>query len=691
MDLVRISRLIAAEGDAPHFLELTMDFFLLATRLVLAAVFAVASIAKLMDLSGSRKAVADFGVPARFTPAAGLALPLAEVAIALLLLPISTARWGAVGALLLLLTFIAAIGFNMLRGQAPDCHCFGQLHSEPAGPATLIRNGILAGMATFMLVAGWSNPGASLARLLPDRAAIGASQLVWGGIVLGLIVVWVVGRLVRQNGLRQSRLETMDIGPTSDDAPTDPGRVPERLYGLPVGTPAPDFSLPDLAGNPVSLADLRRAGWKVLLLFTDPGCGPCRTVLQHVSQWQNAADDKLHIEVISQGNHDANVAKAREYGLSRVLLQSNREVPESYAIGGTPAAVLIERDGTISVPQAGGFEAIRDLVAAELGNDAAPSLQKPEPALRGLAPQFVLPSLKGYDISLAGLLALGRPVMLHFTDPRCGPCYELLPDIGGWQRVYGERITSVIVSGGTSETNRLMTNEYGIDSNLVLLQSEREVFESLRLSQLPASVVIDPDGEIRSDPAYGAHAVRQLAASTLGLRLPDQLVAQVRAATLGETAPIFRRPDIHGNPVEVGVPQDGGTMLLFWNPGCPHCESLLPELKKLEARPGTPNVVVVSRGPVGLNRELGLASPIVLDDDRMIARAFGSTGTPAAIVIDDRGVIASDIGRGATGVRAFFREGASLGTATRETSPALRSPLAVAPVPSLSEVTSRVG
>jgi hypothetical protein len=67
-----------------------------------------------------------------------------------------------------------------------------------------------------------------------------------------------------------------------------------------------------------------------------------------------------------------------------------------------------------------------------------------------------------------------------------------------------------------------------------------------------------------------------------------------------------------------------------------------------------PPVLVVSRGPHGLNHELGLASPIVLDDDRTIARSYGATGTPAAVVIDAHGRIASPVGRGATGVRALI-------------------------------------
>ena len=56
------------------------------------------------------------------------------------------------------------------------------------------------------------------------------------------------------------------------------------------------------------------------------------------------------------------------------------------------------------------------------------------------APGFALPNLDGERVTLDALLAPGIPLLLLFTAPRCGPCYALLPDIGGWQRVYGDRL-----------------------------------------------------------------------------------------------------------------------------------------------------------------------------------------------------------------------------------------------------------
>ena len=123
-----------------------MDAALLIARLVLGAVFTLAGVAKLSDLKGSRKAIIDFGVPPAIAAPLGLLLPVAELSVAATLIPASTAWWGALGALALLSVFVVGITYNLARGRKPECHCFGQLHSAPAGWKTLARNGVLASM-----------------------------------------------------------------------------------------------------------------------------------------------------------------------------------------------------------------------------------------------------------------------------------------------------------------------------------------------------------------------------------------------------------------------------------------------------------------------------------------------------------------------------------------------------------------
>src|SRR5215217_883929 len=119
-----------------------MSTALLIARLLLVLAFVVASVAKLADRPGSRQAIVDFGVPSTLAAPLGLLLPLGELTVAATLLPASTAWWGALGALALLSVFIVGISINLARGRKPDCHCFGQLHSAPAGWKTLARNGV---------------------------------------------------------------------------------------------------------------------------------------------------------------------------------------------------------------------------------------------------------------------------------------------------------------------------------------------------------------------------------------------------------------------------------------------------------------------------------------------------------------------------------------------------------------------
>src|SRR5437588_2733952 len=138
-----------------------MDVVLLFARLLLAVVFVVAGLAKLADRAGSQQALLGFSVPARLVAPLSVLLPLAELAVAVALIPTASAWWGALGALALLLLFVAAIGYSLAHGRTPDCHCFGQLHSAPAGWATLVRNLILAAIAGFVVGPGRTNAGAS--------------------------------------------------------------------------------------------------------------------------------------------------------------------------------------------------------------------------------------------------------------------------------------------------------------------------------------------------------------------------------------------------------------------------------------------------------------------------------------------------------------------------------------------------
>jgi uncharacterized membrane protein YphA (DoxX/SURF4 family) len=307
-----------------------MALALLLGRLLLAAVFLAAGVAKLGDLPGSRRAMGEFGVPARAAGMLGTLLPLAELAIAGALIAGPTASWGALAALILLFLFCVAIAWNLSRGRTPDCHCFGQLRSTPASRRTVARNLGLAALA-FLLAAG-------LGALAP-AAAIAAAGIA--ALVAGPLPAW---------------LRRGDGGETTAG---DPAGAPE---GLPVGTPAPDFRLPGLSGGSHTLDSLRADGRPLLLLFSDRTCGPCIEMAPMVARWQREHSGELTIAVVER-DHDGDAVAPDEHGRRDVLLQRESEVSGAYGAQATPSAVLVGREGAIASPVAAGGKEIEALVA----------------------------------------------------------------------------------------------------------------------------------------------------------------------------------------------------------------------------------------------------------------------------------------------------------------------------------------
>jgi len=499
--------------------------------LVLAAVFAVAGVAKLSDREGSRQAVVDFGIPASLAAPLGILVPLAELAVAAALIPTPTALWGALGALVLLLLFIGGIGANLARGRKPECHCFGQLHSAPAGFSTLARNGVLAVVAAFLLWRGLEGEvGPSVVGWI---AALSPTQVLI--VVVGMVVVALVGAqwiflfgLLRQNGRLLGRLGAIEERLAAAGlAPSETWTQPTA--GLPVGAEAPAFALKDLGGEEVTLDGLRSSDKPVMLLFIDPDCKPCNALLPEIGHWQEEHSEKLTISLISGGDPEANRAKSSEHGLSGVLLQEDWELVNAYEAVGAPNAVIVEPDGTIGSPVVRGAPDIRSLLAQAVGERAQlpmhPATQE-EPcpncgkvhaaaptvpaALRvgEPAPEIKLPNLEGEDVDLAGLR--GEETLLLFWNPGCGFCQQMLPDLKDWEANRPEGAPKLlVVSAGTEEANR----EQGLVSTVVLDQ-QFAVGQAFGSSGTPSAVLIDAEGKVASELALGAPAVLELAGMT---------------------------------------------------------------------------------------------------------------------------------------------------------------------------------
>ena len=306
-----------------------MDVVLICARAVLALVFIAAGVGKLLDLAGSRTALLGFGLPDRWATPGAWILPVVELVAAAALLTQPFARAGAALAVLLLLAFIVGVVYALRQGYTPDCHCFGQLHSAPAGRGTIIRNGVLAAPAVLILVAG---PGDALAGADADEAALVAA----GALVAALAAATAV--LLRENG----RLRR--------------GAAAGAPAPLEIGTRAPELQLRDTNGSQLEIADVIDDERPSILVFVQPGCGACSVLLPNLDRWRPALAEHLSLVVISGPDYQSGRAQVGS-GPPHMLWDVEKAANRAYKLMGSPSAVQIDPDGTIaSAPALGNTE-----------------------------------------------------------------------------------------------------------------------------------------------------------------------------------------------------------------------------------------------------------------------------------------------------------------------------------------------
>jgi peroxiredoxin len=137
--------------------------------------------------------------------------------------------------------------------------------------------------------------------------------------------------------------------------------------GLKAGTPAPEFRLPDLQGRMVSLLDYR--GRRVLLVFSDPQCGPCDELAPHLARLhQEHRSNGLSVLLVGRGSTEENRGKVEQFGFQfPVVLQDKWKLSKEYGIFATPVAFLIRENGVIARDVAVGTDAILALADDEAG------------------------------------------------------------------------------------------------------------------------------------------------------------------------------------------------------------------------------------------------------------------------------------------------------------------------------------
>ncbi|MET0753342.1 MAG: redoxin domain-containing protein [Pyrinomonadaceae bacterium] len=473
-----------------------MEILLLLIRLFLFAVFAVAGIGKLLDLEGSKKSVIAFGTPEDLAKTFAIAIPFAEIVFAVCLLFVSTSWLGAIGVFLFLLIFIGGMISQLSQGKAPDCHCFGAIHSEPVSRKSIVRNVIFACLSLILVVQG-RNQGASFADLSNEIAL----QLIFGLATVGILgaVVFYLKRISEQQTQIMRRIEILEIT-THDGGLVEHEHNTNPYESLPIGSPAPDFALPDLNGDTVSLENLLSPRKPLLFFYVSPTCAPCEALLPEIETWTAELKDKVKFVFLSLGTTEDNREKFGD--AHTVLLQKNKEVTDALNARWTPTAVLINPEGAIASHLSVGDAAIRELVdkikAENTARDLLYITNGNQTKLGESVPEFSLADLHGKQIGAEDFK--GRRTLVTFWSTTCPHCSNMMDELKIWEKEKGAGEPDLLVfSDGDAETHKALQLNAPI-----LLDKNYKTAEKLGMSGTPSAILVDENGKIASETAIGA-------------------------------------------------------------------------------------------------------------------------------------------------------------------------------------------
>jgi len=345
-----------------------------------------------------------------------------------------------------------------------------------------------------------------------------AVVLPWLMLAFG---VWLGYQLVRQNGRILLRLEEIE-----NRLAKRPAQERAAPAGLAIGTPAPEFELPDLAGVRRKLSVFR--GQDVLLIFFNPKCGFCTKMAPHLAALPiDGGDGRAVPVVVTTGDAEENRILALQHGIRCVvLLQEQMEVANQYRAQGTPMGYRIDPEGRIASELAVGADPLLKLVdlkyapaAKSLKNGSNHKGKQPDPSLArsrlnrsglkagAVAPEFRLPLVGGGELALAELR--DRPVLLVFSDPNCGPCDELASLLEELHLARPD-LEVLVISRRDAEATSAKAESLGLTYPIVM-QRQWEISKQYGMFATPIGYLIDEQGIVVHDVAVGVEPILALA------------------------------------------------------------------------------------------------------------------------------------------------------------------------------------
>ena len=154
----------------------------------------------------------------------------------------------------------------------------------------------------------------------------------------------------------ETSVETAETTQPGETAPVA-ANLPEQTatgVGIAPGQTPPEFVLPDLDGNDVTLADYK--GKVVILDLWATWCPPCRQEIPFlVSLYEEYKDQGLVVVGVGldQGGASALAPFVEQNDVTYPILVGDQSVSQSYNVSGIPMTLMIDRDGRVASKDVG--------------------------------------------------------------------------------------------------------------------------------------------------------------------------------------------------------------------------------------------------------------------------------------------------------------------------------------------------
>jgi peroxiredoxin len=267
-------------------------------------------------------------------------------------------------------------------------------------------------------------------------------------------------------------------------------------------------------------------------------------------------------------------------------------------------------------------------------------------AVGAAAPAFRLATLAQAEQSLDALLALGKPVLMFFVHPTCGPCRALVAQILRWHDELATTTSVVVITEGDTGANREFLK--GLPLHAVLLQANREVAEAYGIFGTPGALLVNVDATVGSAVAMGSSGIAELVVSASRVARDER-----GALPIGTSAPDFSAFTPKGERVRLADWRGEDVVLLFWDPACGFCRQARSDVVSW-ARRNAPSIVLISTAPDEELLAHGFEGRFLLDAGSRVRELFGAQGTPMALSITAAGLVDSELAAGLDAIRSLI-------------------------------------